>query len=59
MISLLGVPDQNATDGTSVTQSINGYNVVGWRQNQIAYWAVSDLNAAELETFAQKFRAAP
>ena len=57
VISLLGVPDQSATDGTSVTRSFNGYNVVGWRQNQIAYWAVSDLNAAELEIFAQKFRA--
>jgi anti-sigma factor RsiW len=59
VISLLAVPDQGATEGTSVTQSIKGYNVVGWRQNQIAYWAISDLNAAELETFAQKFRAAP
>jgi anti-sigma factor RsiW len=59
VISLLGVPDQSATDSTSVTRSFNGYNVVGWRQDQTAYWAVSDLNAAELKTFAQKFRAAP
>jgi anti-sigma factor RsiW len=59
VISLLAVPEQGASDGPQVARSINGYNVVGWHQNQIAYWAVSDLNAAELQTFAQKFRAAP
>lgn len=59
VISLLAVPDQRTASGTSVTQSIKGFNVVSWRQDKIAYWAISDLNAAELETFAQKFRAAP
>ncbi len=39
--------------------AINGYNVVSWSSDGTTYWAVSDLDAAELETFAQLFRAAP
>jgi anti-sigma factor RsiW len=58
LISLTAVQD-GAGEGVPVTQSINGYNVLGWRQDRITYWAVSDLNVTELETFAQKFRAAP
>jgi anti-sigma factor RsiW len=36
---------------------INGYNVVEWTDGAVAYWAVSDLAASELETFAKAFRA--
>ncbi|HEY2385557.1 MAG TPA: anti-sigma factor [Candidatus Binatia bacterium] len=31
----------------------NGYNLVGWRGDGMAYWAVSDLNAEELGAFAK------
>jgi anti-sigma factor RsiW len=40
-------------------EAVNGYNVAAWRQNLTTYWAISDLNAAKLAMFAQKFRAAP
>ena len=35
------------------TTTIKGYNVVHWTQSHMTYWAVSDLNAAELEEFAR------
>ena len=36
---------------------IDGYNVVEWTDGPLAYWAVSDLAAPELENFAKVFRA--
>jgi anti-sigma factor RsiW len=36
---------------------IDGYNLVEWTDGQLAYWAVSDLAAPELEAFAKAFRA--
>ena len=36
---------------------INGYNIVEWTDGPLAYWAVSDLAAPELESFAKAFRA--
>jgi anti-sigma factor RsiW len=37
--------------------SRNGYNVVRWRQGGFEFWAVSDLNATELEQFRDLFKA--
>jgi anti-sigma factor RsiW len=31
--------------------AMQGYNMLHWNRNGMAYWAVSDLNAAELRTF--------
>jgi anti-sigma factor RsiW len=39
-------------------EQIAGYNIVSWTENGLAYWAVSDLAAADLNTFAKAFRAA-
>jgi anti-sigma factor RsiW len=36
---------------------INGYNIVEWTDGQLTYWAISDLAAPELESFAKAFRA--
>src|SRR5712671_4238058 len=36
---------------------VDGYNVVEWTDGSLAYWAVSDLAAPELENFAKAFRA--
>jgi anti-sigma factor RsiW len=51
------IPDEGR--GPAARRSINGYNVVSWRENGVSYWAVSDLGVGELETFAQLFRKAP
>jgi len=36
--------------------AINGYNVLRWTQGGMAYWAVSDLNDAELAIFMREQR---
>ena len=39
---------------TSERASIsNGYNLIGWNEEGMAYWVVSDLNLAELQQFVQ------
>lgn len=43
---------------TAQTLAKQGYNVVRWGDAGMQYWAVSDLNAAELETFVAKYSAA-
>lgn len=55
LISLTAVPagDVFAIGGP---HSINGYNIVRWTENGVTYWAISDVEAKELETFAQLFR---
>jgi anti-sigma factor RsiW len=58
LISLIAIP--NAGRAMAPTQrSVQGYNVVGWGADGIAYWAVSDLGSADLDKFVQLFRAAP
>jgi anti-sigma factor RsiW len=36
-----------------------GYNIVHWSQNGMAFWAVSDLEAAQLKQFAEDWRRTP
>ena len=38
----------SAADGAKVEASQNGYNMICWTRAGVTYWAVSDLNAAEL-----------
>jgi anti-sigma factor RsiW len=35
--------------------SKRGYQVVHWTQGGLAFWAISDLNSAELKTFSEKY----
>jgi anti-sigma factor RsiW len=35
-----------------------GYNIVNWCNGGMQFWAVSDLNAAEMQTFSQLVRQA-
>jgi len=57
IISLTAVP--NAPVGSSASQTVQGYNMISWTAEGMAYWAVSDLNLQELEMFARLFRSAP
>ncbi len=56
IINLFILPDEHARDTLPVTQVRAGYNVVDWTKSGIMYWAVSSLNAAELQKFAQLVR---
>jgi anti-sigma factor RsiW len=59
VISLSAVPAAGVTAGSTMRRSINGYNLVGWSENEMLYWAASDLSVGELQTFAELFRTSP
>lgn len=46
-----------SADGGSGRLQRSGYNVEYWNRAGLAYWAVSDLNAQELDEFARKIQA--
>jgi anti-sigma factor RsiW len=56
VINLFVAPAAGA-DSAPRARSSDGYNVVEWTAKGMSYWAVSDLNAAELGQFAQAFSA--
>lgn len=35
----------------------DGYNIIHWREKDMAIWAISDLNTAELQAFVARWRA--
>lgn len=55
VISVTALPA--ADRAAAPPRPVNGYNIVTWTDGPVAYWAVSDLAAPELETFAKAFRA--
>jgi len=59
VVSLTEVPARGRADAAPVRRTNDGYNLVGWTEHGVAYWAVSDLGATELDDFAQKFRTVP
>jgi len=54
VISLTALPGSRRA---GAIRPIDGYNVVEWTEGALAYWAVSDVAAPELEKFARAFRA--
>lgn len=59
LISLTEVPARGRANAAPARRTSGGYNLVGWTENGVAYWAVSDIGAGDLDDFAQKFRSAP
>jgi anti-sigma factor RsiW len=55
LISLIAVPLASGAPPNG-RQTIAGYNVLSWRDDNTAYWAVSDLGIGDLEAFATAFR---
>jgi anti-sigma factor RsiW len=58
MINVYGWAAVSADASPPNDLSRNGYHFATWRTGGIEYWAVSDLNAAELHTFVATFTAA-
>jgi anti-sigma factor RsiW len=56
LISLVAIPATGAN--APERQTIAGYNVIDWSDNGVRYWAVSDLGAGDLDSFAKAFREA-
>ena len=49
---------QPATDRREPGHSVvRGFNVVHWADGSMQYWAVADMDAAELDTFVRRWRA--
>jgi anti-sigma factor RsiW len=49
----LGAPVQSIRD-----ESVQGFNIRHWREEGLDFWAVSDIDAAELDEFGDKIAAA-
>ena len=56
LISVTAVP---VTGTTPTTMSVNGFNIVRWKDEGISYWAISDLNSTELIEFTKLYREPP
>ena len=49
-------PLHGAEPASSLSSSRDGYNLIAWQGGGMQFWAVSDLNAAELAQFADLLR---
>jgi anti-sigma factor RsiW len=52
VINLFSWPSSGTPDSSPQASTRQGYNLLQWTQAGMTYWAVSDVNTAELETFA-------
>jgi anti-sigma factor RsiW len=55
VINLFIWPASGASDKSFVPANLKGYNLLHWTASGMTFWAVSDLNGAELKEFAEKF----
>ena len=52
LINIFIVPSAGSKETSPVASTRRGYNVLSWRHREMDYWAVSDLNEAELRQIA-------
>jgi anti-sigma factor RsiW len=48
-------PSTGASDASGKALVRQGYNLIHWTRSGMNYWAISDLNLAELQQFVQLF----
>ena len=58
VINVYSWPVQGSRAAGRRAEFENGYHLIGWRNDGIELWAVSDLNARELDQFVAAFTAA-
>jgi anti-sigma factor RsiW len=56
LISLTAIPATSVN--APARRAVAGFNVLEWSDNDVRYWAVSDLGTADLDSFAKAFREA-
>jgi len=54
-INLFVWPSAGAADASGTALVRQGYNLIHWTNSGMNYWAISDLNLAELQQFVQLF----
>jgi anti-sigma factor RsiW len=59
LISLTAVPGSGHVNSAPVLRVVNGYNTYRWTEDGVSYWAISDVASADLNKFAELFRATP
>jgi anti-sigma factor (TIGR02949 family) len=58
VINLFVWPDSKSGRRSPEALAKNGFNVLHWSDAGMTYWAISDVNAAELKTFAEAYASA-
>ena len=59
VINLFIWPTDDATESTvGPALSKQGYQVIRWNRGGMVFWVISDLNAGELKTFAERLSTA-
>jgi anti-sigma factor RsiW len=46
----------SATSATSAAHTLNGYHILSWNHDGMAFWAVSDINETELRQFVSLYQ---
>jgi len=59
VINLLVVPAEPEAEPLPTEHAHHGYHIVQWREGDLAYWAISDLNMSELKAFTRLAGASP
>jgi anti-sigma factor RsiW len=59
VISLTAVPAPGRPNSAPAPRAVDGYNMYRWVEDGVAYWAVSDVAAADLDKFSELFRTTP
>jgi anti-sigma factor RsiW len=52
-INVFVAPEENESAAGPDVRSVRGFHVHHWTHNGMSYWAVSDLNEAELADFVR------
>ncbi len=56
VITLFVWPDDDAAARSAMKSSAKqGYNLLHWKKDGMAFWAISDVNAADIKTFADLY----
>jgi anti-sigma factor RsiW len=55
VVNLWIAPDSGADRGIE-SREVDGFHLLHWRKDQLAHWAISDVNEAELREFAERIR---
>jgi anti-sigma factor (TIGR02949 family) len=59
VINLYTWPSSGTANAPLQEHNFQGYNVFSWIQNGMSYWAVSDMDAGELQQFAKLIQDSP